>query len=93
MIQKTTRRKPSPAGFSLSTWELPLNSNLLTGSPLFPRRTNTAGLADAEAPPPSEAPLAGVPLAGTGLAVIATLQDVTFRPGAWDRAGRGRRCV
>jgi hypothetical protein len=43
-------------------------------------------------PPPVPSPR-GVPLAGTGLAVIATLQDVTFRPGAWRWVGRGRQCV
>lgn len=38
-------------------------------------------------------PLVGVLLAGTGLSVIATLQDATFHPKAWGRAGRRRQYV
>lgn len=74
----------------LPHWDLPRALFLLPRS--LPPLDTPAG-ADAEAPQSTEAPLAGVPLAGTALAVIATLQDVTFRPGAWGPAGRGRQYV
>ena len=89
-IPKTAPGKPpSPSGICPRR---PHTS--LTRCPAsHPPPANSTAWADAEAPQPSEAPLPGVPLEGTGLAVIATLQDVTFHPEAWARAGRGRSCV
>lgn len=56
--------------------------------PVHTTRTPVQTLSEAPTPTP-----AGVPLAGMGLAVIATLQDVTFRPGARGWVRRGRRCI
>lgn len=86
-----SRHSNSPGEFSPSRVlppHLGSDPQALPSAPPPPTPT-TPAWADAEASHPSPPPLAGVPLAGTGLAVIATLQDVTFRPGAWGRAGRG----